>query len=60
MTEDGSFTPLANALVGGILSFLLIPIPLIAVSMDRPNTIPITSCLNSLCTVSQVADTAID
>lgn len=60
MTQDGSFKPLADILVGGILSFLMIPIPLIAVSLDRPNTIPITSCLNSLCTVSQVADTAID
>ena len=60
MTQDGSFKPLTDALVGGILSFLMIPIPYIVVTLDRPNTIPITSCLNSLCTVSQVADTAID
>ena len=60
MTQDGSFKPLTDAMVGGILSFLLIPIPLIAVSIDRTNTPLIKPCLNSLCTVNPVVDIAID
>ena len=65
MTESGSFKPLTDALVGGFISFLLIPLPFVAVSLDRPpHTIKDTLCQThmspSQCIASQVVPSATD
>lgn len=59
MTDDpGSMKPLTDALVGGLISFLCITTPIIAVVTERP-TPSITLCQTTLsCIANQDVGTA--